>query len=406
MAYFRSAVKGISWMALLRGCTRGMAIVKTIVLARFLTPSQFGLYGIAILVLGLLEILTETGINVVLIQEEGKTDEYISTAWVVSILRGILIFLLILALAPFIASFFSSPTALNLIRFSSLIPLVRGFINPAIVKFQKELKFNKEFWFRSPLFLIDAIFAILLGILTGSEYSLIWGMLAAAIMEVTVSFFIVKPTPKIEFEIEKVKRVIGRGKWITFAGIFEYLFQHLDDIVVGKLLGTAPLGLYQQAYRVSTLPISEVGEVFNKVTFPTYTKIAEDKERLKKAFLKVTSIISLLVIPFGLVLFFFAKEVVLILLGDKWLEAAGALKVLASFGVLKAISNSAYPLFLSAKRQEIITLITLVGILGLAIPLIPLINRFGIVGAGYATIIGTLVGIPVGIYFLLKIFKR
>ena len=397
---------GISWMALLRGSMRGMTVVKTVILARILTPSQFGVYGIAILVLGLLEILTETGINVVLIQEEGKTDEYISTAWVVSVIRGILISLLILALAPFIASFFSSPTALNLIRFSSLIPLVRGFINPAIVKFQKELKFNKEFWFRSSIFLVDTAFAILLGILTGSEYALIWGMFAAALLEVILSFIIVKPTPSIRFEKEKVKKVIARGKWITFAGIFEYLFQHLDDIVVGRLLGTAPLGLYQQAYRVSTLPISEVGEVFNKVTFPTYTKISEDRERLKKAFLKVTSVISLLVIPFGLALFFFAKEVVLILLGDKWLEAVGALKVLAIFGILKAISNSAYSLFLSLKKQEIITLITFVGILGLAIPLIPLINRFGIVGAGYATIIGTLVGIPIGIYFLFRIFKN
>ncbi|MEK6883756.1 MAG: oligosaccharide flippase family protein, partial [Nanoarchaeota archaeon] len=170
MGYFKDTFRGISWMALLRGSTRGLAIVKTIVLARFLSPSQFGLYGIAILVLGLLEILTETGVNVVLIQEEGKTDEYISTAWVVSILRGIFVTLLILVLAPTISSFFSSPTALNLIRFSSLIPLVRGFINPSVVKFQKELKFNKEFWFRSSLFLVDTAFAISLGILTGSEY--------------------------------------------------------------------------------------------------------------------------------------------------------------------------------------------------------------------------------------------
>jgi len=393
-------------MALLRGSMRGMTVVKTVILARILTPSQFGVYGIALLVLGFLEILTETGINVVLIQEEGKTDKYISTAWIVSVFRGILISLIILALAPFIATFFDSPNAFNLIRFASLIPFVRGFINPSIVKFQKELQFNKEFWFRFLLFFVDTAFAISLGIITKSEYAFIWGMFIAAIIEVSISFFIVKPVPKVEFDFTKVKKVIARGKWITFAGIFEYLFQHLDDIVVGRLLGTAPLGLYQQAYRVSTLPISEVGEVFNKVTFPTYTKISEDRERLKKAFLKVTSVISLLVIPFGLVLFFFAKEVVLILLGNNWLGAVGALKVLTIFGILKAISNSAYPLFLSAKRQEIITLITLVGILGLAIPLIPLINRFGIVGAGYATIIGTLVGIPIGIYFLFRIFKN
>jgi O-antigen/teichoic acid export membrane protein len=406
VGYFRETFRGISWMALLRGSMRGMTVVKTVILARILTPSQFGVYGIALLVLGFLEILTETGINVVLIQEEGKTDKYISTAWIVSVFRGILISLIILALAPFIATFFDSPNAFNLIRFASLIPFVRGFINPSIVKFQKELQFNKEFWFRFLLFFVDTAFAISLGIITKSEYAFIWGMFIAAIIEVSISFFIVKPVPKVEFDFTKVKKVIARGKWITFAGIFEYLFQHLDDIVVGRLLGTAPLGLYQQAYRVSTLPISEVGEVFNKVTFPTYTKISEDRERLKKAFLKVTSVISLLVIPFGLVLFFFAKEVVLILLGNNWLGAVGALKVLTIFGILKAISNSAYPLFLSAKRQEIITLITLVGILGLAIPLIPLINRFGIVGAGYATIIGTLVGIPIGIYFLFRIFKN
>lgn len=406
MAYFRSAVRGISWMALLRGSMRGMTLIKVVILARILTPSQFGVYGIALLVLGLLEILTETGINIVLIQEEGKTDKYISTAWAVSIIRGFLISLIIFALAPLITSFFESPSALNLIRFAALVPLARGFINPSIVKFQKELKFNKEFWFRSSIFLVDTSFAIALGVITKSEYALIWGMFIAAIFEVIISFFVVKPMPALEFDSKKVGKVIGRGKWITFAGIFEYLFQHLDDIVVGKLLGTAPLGLYQQAYRVSTLPISEVGEVFNKVTFPTYTKISEDKERLKKAFLKVSSIISLLVIPFGLILFFFAKEVVLILLGNNWLEVVDVLKVLAIFGILKAISNSAYPLFLSVKRQEIITFITLVGILGLAIPLIPLINKFGIVGAGYATIIGALVGLPIGIYHLFRVFKN
>lgn len=393
-------------MALLRGSMRGMTLVKVVILARILTPSQFGVYGIAVLVLGLLEILTETGINVVLIQEEGKTDKFISTAWIVSIFRGILISLVILALAPFIAGFFASANALNLIRFAALIPLVRGFINPSIVKFQKELAFNKEFWFRSSLFLVDTTFAIALGIITKSEYALIWGMLIAALTEVVVSFFIVKPIPKVEFDFAKVKKVIARGKWITLAGTFEYLFGHIDDIAVGKLLGIAPLGLYQQAYRVSTLPISEVGEIFNKVTFPTYTKISEDRERLKKAFLKVTSVISLLVIPFGLILFFFAREVVLVLLGDKWLEAIGALKVLAIFGILKAISNSAYSLFLSLKKQEIITLITLVGILGLSIPLIPLINKFGIVGAGYAAIIGTLAGFPITFYHLLKTFKN
>src|SRR3972149_7798883 len=157
-------------MALLRGSTRGMTLLKTIILARILSPFQFGVYGIAILVLGFLEILTETGVNVVLIQEKGNTDKYISTAWVVSIIRGSLIFLIIFTLSPFISSFFQSSQALNLIRLASFVPLIRGFINPSIVKFQKELAFNKEFAFRSSLFFTDSLFAIGIGILTRSEY--------------------------------------------------------------------------------------------------------------------------------------------------------------------------------------------------------------------------------------------
>ena len=78
-------------MALLRGSTRGLALLKMVVLARFLTPAQFGVFGIALLALAFLEIITETGINVVLIQEEDEIDSYISTAWIVSIARGVLI---------------------------------------------------------------------------------------------------------------------------------------------------------------------------------------------------------------------------------------------------------------------------------------------------------------------------
>ncbi|MFZ5932880.1 MAG: lipopolysaccharide biosynthesis protein [Patescibacteria group bacterium] len=403
MGYFKEALVGISWMGLLRGSTRGLALLKMVVLARFLTPAQFGIFGIALLVLAFLEIITETGINVVLIQEEDEIDSYISTAWLVSIARGVLISLTIFLLAPLIAGFFKSSESSAILRLTSLIPLTRGFINPAIVKFQKELKFNKEFWFRTFLYLVDTTCAILLGIMTRSELAFIWGMFLSAFAEVIISFSVVSPRPFFSFDSEKVKKVIARGRWITLAGTFEYLFQHLDDIIVGKLLGTAPLGLYQQAYRVSTLPISEVGEVFNKVTFPTYAKIAADRQRLKKAFLKITGVIGLLVIPFGFLLFSFSREVIVLLFGEAWLGAVGALKVLAIFGILKALSDSAYSLFLSVKKQEIVTMVTLFGILGLSLPLIPLVNKFGIVGAAYATIVGTLTASPVILYHLKKV---
>lgn len=403
--YFKKTVKGISWMAFLRGLMRGLAIIKIAVLARFLLPSEFGIYGIAMIVFGLFEILTETGINIALIQEGDDIDDFISTAWIVSIIRGCVITLLLALIAPFIAYFFKTHEVLPLLRFASIIPFVRGFINPAVVKFQKRLAFHKEFYFRLCIYLVDTIGAVSVGILLRSAYALIWGMLIAALVEVFLSFIVAMPRPTFRFDIKKAQRVIHQGKWITFAGIFDYLFQHVDDIAIGKILGVAPLGLYQQAYRISTLSISEVGEIFNKVTFPSYVHIAHDKERLKKAFFKVTMVISFAVIPFGIVLFLFAPDIVRILLGEKWLGVVDTLKVLAIFGIFKALSSSAYSVLLAVKKQQIITLITLVSIIGLTVPLIPLIRTYGIVGASYAPIIGTVASLPFIIFYLKRIFS-
>lgn len=405
MGYYKQALNGISWMGALRGVTRGLSFIKIAVLARIFSPAQFGIYGIASLVLGFLEMLTETGINIFLIQKQEKVDKYIDSAWVVSILRGMVISLIIFLIAPIIAVYFNNPQSTFIIRLISLVPLIRGFINPSCVKYQKNLEFKKQFFYDSSLFLVDFLVAISLGILTKSENSLVWAMICSTIVEVVLSFIYFDPKPKFIFEKDKTLEVVNRGKWITGAGIFNYLFQNLDDIVVGKMMGTGNLGVYQLAYKVSTLPVSEVGEVFNKVTFPIYTSMKNDTVRIKKTFLKTLLIISLFVIPFGLIVFYYPTQIVNLLLGDKWLVAVPVLQVLAIFGALKAISNSFYSLFLGIGRQEVVTLVTLFSTFILASFLYPLVKIFGLLGAGFATIIATVATIPLFIYFFFKYFK-
>src|SRR3989344_3902076 len=157
MGYSRYVKQGVMWMSGFRILSRMVAFLKIAVLARVLTPSQFGIFGIASLVLGLLEMLTETGINIFLIQLKDGMDEYINSAWVVSIIRGLCISSLIILLSPFIVSFFNTLQAQNILLLISLVPFIRGFINPSVFKLQKELQFHYEFWFRSSIFLFDAI---------------------------------------------------------------------------------------------------------------------------------------------------------------------------------------------------------------------------------------------------------
>ena len=406
MGYLKSTIKGVSWMGGLRLISRVIAFGKTAILARLLLPAEFGLFGIASLVLELLEVLTETGVNIVLVQEKKDIDRYINTAWIVSICRGILIGLFIVAATPLITVFFNSPQSAPLLYLMAAVPVIRGFINPSEVKFQKNLKFNKEFWFRFSIFALDTIVAISLAFSLHSPVALIWGLIVGAIAELILSFVFAKPRPRLIFELPKLKSVVSSGKWMTGAGIFSYLFQHGDDIVVGRLLGTNPLGLYQVAYRISTLPITEVSDTVAKVTFPVYVGISEDVKRLKRAFFRMFLGISAVVIPFGLILLLFARQLTLIILGENWLEAVEVLKVLAIFGSIKAVINSCYPLLLGLGKQKEVMIITLAGILGLGVTVIPLSAKYGIVGAAYSTIIGLLFSAPVAFYFVKRALRE
>src|SRR3989344_8381370 len=145
MGYTKHAITGFSWMGLQKLVRRLIGYIRIAILARILTPEQFGVFGIATLSLAFLEIFTETGINVFLIQEKENIDKYINTAWVISIFRGVLIGILLLLTANFISSSFNSPNSYGLLVLASVIPVLRGFINPSIIKLRKELKFNLYF---------------------------------------------------------------------------------------------------------------------------------------------------------------------------------------------------------------------------------------------------------------------
>ena len=405
MGYFRDTLYGLGWMGGLRGATRLVAFLRIAILARILSPDEFGLFGIATLVLAFLEILTETGINVFFIQGEGKVEDYIDTAWIVSIARGALMSLVIILITPLVAKFFDSPEALKILYLSSIVPFLRGFINPSIVKFRKDLKFNKEFGFRFSIFSVESLTAIVIALITASATSLIWGLIAGVIVEVILSYKLARPWPKLSFNRDKLEKVIGRGKWVTASGIFDYLFRNLDDIAVGRIMDTYSLGVYQMAYKISSLPITEIADTFNKVTFPVYSKITDDMDRLRAAFRKTILTTTAIVVPIGIILFIFPELIVRILLGDQWMDAVPVIRVLAAFGVIRSITTGYFALFLALKKQEYVTVVTLISIAALAVTIVPLVSMYGIVGAGWSALIGSIVALPFVFLYSRKVFK-
>jgi len=391
-------------MGTLKFVIRGIGFVRLGILARILPPVQFGIFGIAGLILVLLEKLTETGINVFLIQED-SLEEYIDTAFIVSIIRGIIGFAVILLLSPLITLFFKEPLALASIVVISFVPLVRGFINPSVVKFKKELDFKKDFLLRAGLFLVDALVAVVFSIITKSAVGMVLGLLVSAIVEVFVSHVYISPKPKFAFNKLQFKTIIGRGKWVTGSGILEYLSTNVDDLVVGRVLGTVSLGYYQVAYKLSELPLTEVSQVVGQVAFPVYSKIVKDKKRLKSSFIRVFVGNGAVGVLLGIFVFLFSGVIVEILLGPAWREAVGVVRVLAIFGIIKALVYPVYSLFFAVRRQDLAAKLLFVTFLALAVVIYPLTNVYGLFGAGYSAIISVVVSLPFGFYYTRKVFR-
>lgn len=406
MGYSTDVIKGISWIGALRFLTRGISYIRIAILARLLSPTQFGLAGIASLLLIFIETITETGVNIFLIQRTDSIEKYINSAWIVSIVRGILISFLMIVFASSVAFFFNAPDAHGLILLISFVPFIKGFINPAIIKFQKELAFRKEFYFRAIIFFFDSLVVIVTAFITLSPVSIIYGLIAGALLEVILSFILIRPIPYFSFNFIYIKELFHTGKWVTVSGVFSYLFHNGDNIAVGRLLGPTALGFYDNAYRISMLPITEVADVISKVTFPVYTKISGDRKRLQKAFHKTLGVVLLLTIPFGAVFYLFPREIILFVLGPQWIPAVEVLKALAIFGVVRGAVGATSPLFLALKKERYVTLVTGWTFIVLLTTIIPLVNQFGIVGAAYSALFATCSAIPLAAYLLNRIFKK
>lgn len=403
MGYTKQTIKGISWAGSFRIVTRAVSFLRTAILARLLLPVDFGFFSIASLVLAISELITETGINIILVQKKEEIDKYIDTAWVISIMRGVLIGLVILLTAPFVSSFFSMPQAYTLLIWIAAVPVVRGFINPSVVKLLKDLHFQKEFYYKTSIFLVESAVSILFAIILKSPIALVYGLLAGAVFEVTISFVLLSPRPRFNIKKRYMYEIFSHGKWLTANGVINYLYQNLDNIVIGKMLGAATLGIYDVAYKISLLPLTEVADVVGRTAFPVMVKINDDVNRLRRAYYKSLLLISIVSFMITLLILVFPSQIIQILLGDQWISAVGILQLLAVFGLLRAILLSLTHPFYARQKQMHMTIIGAVGLLGLGITVVPFVVMWGVNGAVYSAIFGTLLSYPIAIYFLKKV---
>ena len=405
MGYKITAIKSLSWMSILELATRVASLLKYAILARILLPNDIGVFGIVVLVVGISEIFSEFGFQTFLIQYRKDIREYINSVWILQILRGIFLFLIITLLALPASVFFRQSSLFFLIFLGAFNPLIKGFENTYIVNFQKELMFEKQFIYKIIMAIVDFIVAIPLTLITHSVIGLVIAMLLSSLSGIVFSWVYINDKPKFEFDLTKIKRFMGYGKWININSILFYITTDIDTLVLGRIMGTGSLGLYQIAQKFSIIPMQEISDIFGQVTFPLYSKIAEDIRRFKNAYLKSLLVLMLVEISLGAFLFLFSKDIIIILLGMKWLSAESIFRVFIIYGTISAFVSTFGSFYLSIGKQDLLSRLNFIRIIFLVPLIIYFINLFGTLGAVYALIISLLITVPFYLYNAIKLFK-
>lgn len=382
----KRVVRGGIWVFALRIVNRGLGFIRIIILARLLAPHDFGLFGIAMLAIATLETFSQTGFQAALVQKKKNVEPYLDTAWTISAIRGIILFLILFSSAPLIANFFDSAQATLIIKVIAVSTLLSGFRNIGIIFFQKELQFNKQFIYEVSGTLVDITVAISLAFILRNVWALVWGGLAANFVRVFMSYIIHPYRPRIKFEKEKFQELFGFGKWVLGSSILVFLITQGDDIFVGKMLGVAALGFYQMAYLISNLSATEITHVISQVTFPAYSKLQDDLPKLREAYLKILQLTTFISIPLAGGIFIFAPEFTKMFLGDKWMPMVPAIEVLVLAGLLRSISATTGPVFQAVGKPEIVTKWQPVRLFVLLAVIYPFTVQWGILGTSLAVV--------------------
>ncbi len=383
----QKVLKGGFWVFAIRIFERSLGFIRLIIIARLLSPKDFGLFGILLLTLSTLEVFSQTGFHAALVQKNKDIKGYLDTAWTVLVIRGLILYVILFFSAPLIAKFFESPPVSFFIRIIGLTIILRGFSNIGTVYFQKEIEFNKQFILQFIAAIIEFITVVILAYLLRSVWALVIGQLMGGVSGLITGYMIHPYRPKFTLDKNKAQELFTFGKWIFGSSIIIFLLTQGDDAFLGKFLGITMLGFYQMAYRISNMPVTEITHMISKVIFPAYSKMHKNLPWLKESHLRVLQLTASLSFPIAVMIFILAPDFTKIFLGEKWMPIIPTLKVLCIFGITRSLNATFGPIFQGMGKPKTITFVSGIQLVILCVLIYPLTSNWGILGTSVAVAI-------------------
>lgn len=298
------------------------------IMARLLTRSDFGIMAIAAGCIGLGMVFTEAGMGAALIQRKNVSSRHREAAFQGSLLLGFFIFWLFWFMAEPVARFFKEPTLVPVLRVSGAVIIMNSLSSISISLLQKHFHFKQTSLVTTGVTLIGYAVGICLAYLGYGIWSLIAAVGTTSVLSSTVFLYLSPVRLSFRFRRKEWKDLFAFSSGVVFLKLNNFVGGQGVHLVLGRLFIPAQLGVFERANQIRNMPGGYLGSVLDTVMFPAMSRIQDNKEKLFEMYRQSIGIVNTLLIPVAVFLIFYANEVILIVLGEKWTDAVLPLQIM------------------------------------------------------------------------------
>ncbi|MFK8302480.1 lipopolysaccharide biosynthesis protein [Capnocytophaga stomatis] len=355
------------WVLIEKFGYSGINLLSTLILARLLSPYDFGLIGSVTIIISISNMIVESGMGAALVQKKNVTQTDFNTIFTFNFFTSVVLYGVIFFLAPFIAEYFDSLVLKDVIRVLSLTLIFNAFTLIQRVILIKNLLLKKQSLISLASLLISVVFAILGAYNGWGIWAIVTQMVLYSAMFSVIIFFVTRFIPKLEFSYNSFKESLGFGGRVVLSSAIQVGYGDIISSVIAKVYTIQITGLYVQSQKLLSLPVYIFKSLFDSAVFPILSK-ARDKNEFKRRCSQINRGIYFLSFPLLLVLSFNTQNIIQIVLGEQWLEADKIFTILSVGIFISLIDVTALSTLKSAgEAKTLLSIGTSKAIIGVSI---------------------------------------
>ena len=380
-------LKGLMYLGMGKGAAKLISFVNTLILARLLTPEDYGLMAIVMVIVGFIGFFNEIGLGAAIKHRAEISKQELNGAFCLAVLISSALYGALYLASPWLAGYFGYTELAGMLAVVSLTFIIGALSTVPDALLAREMRFKAYAGIEFAMILLQCVVTLVLAWLGFKAWSLVWGFIAAQSFRSICLFLCSNWLPTRLGDMRAAMGLMKFGAAVTYSRITWYLYNSAKTPIITKVLGASAMGVYSMASTLATLPTQYITSLVIQTSVPLFARMQKEPERLDNALRRLTSGIALLSFPIFLGMGMTAAELVPVVLGNNWLEAVPILQVLCVIGLVKSVDPLITQAFFSIGKPSITASYTT--LCAVTIPLsvyIGVVNG-GLMGAAYALLI-------------------